>query len=131
MSGLIGIKEILVENFVLDNPDIVTLYLTKVAEDRLRFKPGTTESQKYVEQQWQDIANHPYQNADLSSLIFGFLENAAETDATARTPANKELVASMEEYVRLRGTFIAEQALAMYDAWESKYRQAGGTACSE
>lgn len=118
ISGLDGVKEILVDNFVLDNPDIVTHYLTGMAEGQ-GFRPGTPESLNYVKQQWQDIAEHPYKSAALSNLVFSFLENAAQKQPNARTPAEKKLVAAVEEYVGLRRTFIAEQALAMYDAWKA------------
>jgi hypothetical protein len=118
MSGLIGIKEVILQYFVLDHPDIITSYLTKEAQDKGGFKPGTAESQHYVEQQWQAIADHPYQSAALSSLMFGFLQTAAETDLASRTLSQRKLVASMEEYVKQRRTYIAEQALAMYDSWK-------------
>ena len=118
LSGLAGVREILLENLVFEDPDLVTAYLTKVA-DGLGHKPGTPESIKYVSQQWQEIADSPYKSAAVANLVFGFLELAAATDASARTPAEHGLVAAMEGYVRLRRTFIAEQALAMYDAWKA------------
>ena len=117
MSGLIGVKEILIQNLVFDNPDVVTLYLMEAAKD-LRLQPGTASYRAYMERQWQDIAEHPYQNSNLSNLAFGFLEIAVQTPPDARTPAEKKLVAAVEQYVSARRTFIAEQALAMYDGWK-------------
>jgi hypothetical protein len=118
LSGLAGVREILLENLLFEDPDLVTAYLTKVAEG-LGHKPGTPESIKYVSQQWQEIAASPYKSAAVANLVFGFVELAAATDPNSRTPAERALVATVEEYVKLRRTFIAEQALAMYDAWKA------------
>ena len=118
LSGLAGVREILLENLLFEDPNVVTSYLTKVAEG-LGSKPGTPESIRYVSQQWQQIANSPYQNANVANLVFGFLEQAAATDPSARNQAEQSLVNAMENYVKLRRTYIAEQALAMYDAWKA------------
>jgi len=118
LSGLAGVKEVLLENMLFQDPDFVTTYLTKVAEG-LGHKPGTPESIKYVSQQWQEIAAGPYKSAAMANLVFGTLELAAATDSGARTPAEQTLVSAVQDYVQLRRTFIAEQALAMYDAWKA------------
>ena len=118
MAGLIGLKETLLENFVFDNPDILTSSITKGLGDmgHPANAPGTWSQ---VGHQWDEIADHPYQNQNVKNLAFAFLEIAVQTAPSARTPAQKKLVASMEEYIRLRRTFIAEQTLAMYDAWKA------------
>jgi hypothetical protein len=118
LSGLAGVREILLENLLFEDPDLVTAYLTKVAEG-LGHKPGTPESIKYVSQQWQEIGASPYKSAAVANLVFGFVELAAATGPNSRTPAEHALVAAVEEYVNLRRTFVAEQALAMYDAWKA------------
>jgi hypothetical protein len=118
LSGLAGVREILLENLLFEDPDLVTAYLTKAAEG-FGHKPGTPESIKYVSQQWQEIAASPYKSAAVANLVFGFVELAAATGLSSRTPAERALVAAVEEYVKLRRTFVAEQALAMYDAWKA------------
>lgn len=118
LSGLEGVREILLENLLFEDPDLVTAYLTKAGEV-LGHKPGTPESIRYVSQQWQEIAASPYKSAAVADLVFGFVELAAATDANSRTPAERALVGGVEQYVNLRRTFVAEQALAMYDAWKA------------
>jgi hypothetical protein len=118
LSGLTGVRDILLENLLFEDPDLVTAYLTKAAEG-LGHKPGTPESIRYVSQQWQEIAASPYKSAAVANLVFGFLELAAATEPSSRTPAEQALVSAVEDYVKLRRTFVAEQALAMYDAWKA------------
>ncbi len=118
MAGLLGVKEVLFEDLIFDNWEILTAYLTEIAKEK-GYQPGTSESLQYIGQQWQEIAKAPYKSATLSNFVFAMLENAAATDEAKRTPAQKLLVGSVQEYVRLRRKFIAEQALAMYDAWSA------------
>ena len=118
MSGLAGIKDILIENMVFDHPDILTFYFTEMATG-LGYRPGTPQSVQYVAQQWQEIGDNPYKSKALSNFLFGFRRLPCENTSPSRTPAEKKLVAAVEEYVRLRRTFIAEQTLAMYDAWKT------------
>lgn len=118
MSGMLGVKDVLFENLVLDNPDILTTYLTDLGKEK-GFQPGTPQSIQYVAQQWGQIAATPYESPALASFVFKMLEHAADADAKTRTKGEELLVKSMQQYVKLRRKFVAEQALAMYDAWSA------------
>ena len=117
MNGILGVKQVLFDYFLFENPDILTAYLTEMGKE-LGFQPGTPQSTQYVTQQWEQIAAAPYKSPALSSFVFEILEDAA--NAEVRSEGEERLVKSVEQYVMLRRTFIAEQALAMYDAW-SRY----------
>ena len=51
--------------------------------------------------------------------MYGYLEQAISKDASRRTAAETAFVKGFSDYVTRRRTFIAEQALAMYDAWKA------------
>src|SRR5262249_14719520 len=89
LAGLSGVRDMLVESMILDNPDILTVSFTKVAGDR-GLKAGTPESIQYVTQQWQEIASGPFKSAAMADLMFGFLEVAAGKYAGQRTPAEQK-----------------------------------------
>jgi len=78
-----------------------------------------------VAAQWQEIARDPYKNGQVSALVYKYLEAAAVKEPAARTAAEQRLVQGFEAYIQARRTFIAQQALAMYDDWK-KFIDSGG-----
>jgi hypothetical protein len=143
LAGLDGVREILAENLVFDDPNVLTAYLAEVATER-GLAQGTPAAEQFVAAQWQDIARDPYKNAQLSALVYKYLEEAAQkeppppppgtvvipppppppgtgasTTTTVLTAAEQRLVQAFEAYVQKRRTFIAQQALAMYDDWKA------------
>jgi hypothetical protein len=118
LAGLAGVREVLGENWVFDDPNVLTLFLTGVAKER-GLAPGTPAADQFVAAQWQEIARDPFKNAQLSALVYKYLEAAALKEPAARTAAEQRLVQAFAAYVQKRRTFIAEQALAMYDDWKA------------
>ena len=71
------------------------------------------------ETRWQEIVTNPYNNDQFRAYVFVLLKEALKKEATKRTPAEKKLIESFEIYIQQRRTYLAEQALAMYDAWKA------------
>jgi hypothetical protein len=125
LAGIAGIREILAENLVFDDPDILTLFLITAATEVKGYKPGTPEATQFVAAQWQEIARDPYKNGQVSALVYKYQEAAAVKEPSARTAAEQRLVQGFEAYIQARRTFIAQQALAVYDDWK-KFVDSGG-----
>lgn len=124
LAALGGVREILAENGVFDDPNVLTAFLTAVAVER-GLTIGTPAADRFVAGQWQEIARDPSKNAQVAALVYKYLEAAAAKEPATRTAAEQRLVQSFEGYVQKRRTFIAEQALAMYLDWKA-FIDAGG-----
>jgi hypothetical protein len=119
LSGLTGVREDLLDNLLFEDPDLVTAYLTKAAEG-LGHKPGTPESIKYVSQQWQEIAALPYKSAAVAKTGV-WISGARRGNGPhfeKRRPS-RHWSRQWNGVRKAAGTFVAEQALAMYDAWKA------------
>ena len=68
---------------------------------------------------WQEIARSPYNNDTMRSYMFALLKAALKKKAEERTAGEKKLIQSFADYIQQRRTYLAEQALAMYDAWKA------------
>lgn len=118
LAGIGGVREILAENGVFDDPDVLTLFLITAAEEVKGLTLGAPEVRQFVTARWQEIGRDLYGNGQLSALVYKYLEAAAAKEPVARTAAEQRLVQGFEAYVQARRTFIAQQALAMYDDWK-------------
>ncbi len=77
---------------------------------------------------YEEIATAPERSSLLAAAVYMRLEAAVKNPAQA-TLAEKRLVASLAEAIRLYRVFIAQNALDMYDQWsEALMRQAADAA---
>src|SRR4051812_26405142 len=90
---------------------------------------ATPAAKDWVAKRWQEIARGPYNNEQFRALIFAHLKTALKKCANERTAAEQKLIQSFATYILNRRVYLAEQALAMYDAWKAyddTYRQQTG-----
>ena len=122
LSGLAGVKEVVFEKTLLVRPDALTKYLYALAQGK---GLNGSEATKWVAGQWQDIAAHPYQNATIRALMLQYVLGTAPDymypgpKPQIRTVAEQQLVRSLEGYIQSKRTYLAQQALDMYDAWKA------------
>jgi hypothetical protein len=116
LSGLAGFKARVLETNLME-PTAVTTFLHALAEAYGKQR-DSAEARAWVGEQWKQMAQGPYKNDSFRLLALGTLKAALDKDASARTPAEKALVASMEGYITNWRTYMAQQALDMYDAWK-------------
>jgi hypothetical protein len=122
-----GVKDLIWEQRVLDT-DKISAFLYDLAESQ-GHGDATPEAKDWVTKRWQEIAKGPYNNEEFRALMFTYLKGALNKCAGNRTPAERKLIRSFAEYVRARRIHIAENALAMYDAWKAyddEYRMRTG-----
>jgi hypothetical protein len=126
MAGIAGFQGIVDENLVLTTHAILTVHFEDIAKGR-GHQPGSAESKQLISQMWNELAANPAKSVPFTTLMYGFLENAITKEASSRTPAEAAFVNGFSAYVTRRRTFIAEQALAMYDAWKAAEPQLRST----
>jgi hypothetical protein len=125
LSGLAGVKEVLFEKRIFARPDALTAYLYGIAQNPKGLNKSGADATAWVKNQWADIAQHPYQNAQIRALMMQYLLDQApafmypdgKTPASP-TPAEQQLINAFQTYIQVRRTFIARQALNMYDSWK-------------
>jgi len=125
LSGLPGVAEVLTQEQVFQRPAALTTFLYGLAHVR-NFTGAQADS--WVAAQWNDIATHPYQNAQIKALMHQYLISSAPaymyasgmpgTGTADAIAAHTKLVNSFQEYMRARQTYIAQEALDMYYAWK-------------
>ena len=76
-------------------------------------------AKEWVTARWQEIAANPYNSDQFRAFIFGLMKDALKKDAASRTRGEKALIKSFALYIQQRRTYLAQQALAMYDAWKT------------
>jgi hypothetical protein len=116
LSSLEGVKDVLFERNLLLRPGDISLFLRFTADAQGLDHAKTDE---YVRSEWLKITQSPYRSATVRSLVFVYLREIVEKSPQQRTAAEKKLLASFENYIRVRRTFLAQQALNMYDAWKA------------
>jgi hypothetical protein len=112
-----GVKDLIWERRLFDGARI-TGFLYDQAE-ALGLGDATPEAKEWVKARWEEIARNPYNNDQFRAYIFILLKDALAKEAANRTGAEKNLIKSFESYIQQRHTYLAEQALAMYDAWKT------------
>ena len=116
LAYMYGVKDLIWEQKLFDGARI-TGYLYDAAKT-LGYGDATPAAKQWVTEQWQDIVKRPYNNAQFRAFVFVLLKAALKKDAASRTNADKELIHSFATYIQQRKTYLAQQALAMYDAWK-------------
>jgi hypothetical protein len=119
-----GVKEVIWEQRLLD-VDKISGFLYDMAEAR-ELGDATPAAKDWVAKRWQEIAKGPYNSEQFRAYIFAYLKTALKKCANDRTPAEQKLIQSFATYIRDRRIYLAEQGLAMYDAWKAHddaYRQ--------
>jgi hypothetical protein len=126
LSGLPGVTDVLIQEQVFQRPDALTTFLYGLAQARNFSGAAAT---RWVTAQWQDIAAHPYQNAQIKALMHQYLIGSAPsymyasgaqgTGTADALAAHTKLANSFQEYMRARRTYIAQEALDMYYAWKN------------
>jgi hypothetical protein len=122
-----GVKDLLWEQKVFDGTRI-TGFLYDAAEAK-KLGDATPEAKAWVNARWLEIAQKPYNNEQFRTFVFALLKTALKKSASDRTAAEKKLIQSFSIYIVQKRTYLAEQALAMYDAWKAyddQYRQNSG-----
>jgi hypothetical protein len=112
-----GVKDVILEQKLFDG-DQISGFLYDMAEAR-GLGDATPEAKAWVAARWQEIARNPYNNEQLRAFVFALLKTALRKNENEWTPGERKLVQSFASYVQKRRTYLAEQALAMYDAWKA------------
>lgn len=116
LFGLNGASEV-AQAVLADGRDLEALIAAMAADT----KTPLAEMRKDI---YDDIASAPQSSALLSIAVYKRIEAAVRNPAQA-TAAERRVVASLAEAIRLHRTFIAQNALDMYDQWtEALMRQA-------
>lgn len=113
LHGLAGVKEVIWEQGWLSNPALMTALLHKGAEAN-GLAADSAEARAWVKAAWQQIATAPYKSPALQGLMYGVLRNSV---GKPLTPGVQQLTQSFQSYIQSRRTFVATQALDMYDKW--------------
>jgi hypothetical protein len=108
------VKEVIWENRLFEQ-DRITSSLYFQAQSRGLDAP---EARTWVAARWKEIAARPYNSEAFRLHMFTLLQAALAKTESLRTPGDQMLIRSFEEYIVRRRTYLAEQALAMYDAWK-------------
>jgi len=112
-----GVKDVIWEQRLFDGTRL-TGFLYDQAE-ALGLGDATPAAKTWVTARWQEIAANPYNSAQFRAWIFDLLKGALKKDRTIRTRGEQELIQSFAIYIQQRRTYLAQQALAMYDAWKT------------
>ena len=112
-----GVKDVIWEQRLFDGTQI-TGYLYDLAEAK-GLGDATPAAKEWVAARWQEIARSPYNNDTMRSYMFALLKAALKKKAEERTAGEKKLIQSFAGYIQQRRTYLAEQALAMYDSWKA------------
>ena len=127
LSGLGGVKEVLFEKQIFARSNALTKYLYGVAQGA---NLSAAAASTWVAQQWADIAQHPYQNAQIRALMLQYMLDQAPSFMypdgnvpASPTLAEQQLVSSFQTYIQLRRTYVAQQGLYMYDSWKKDVDQ--------
>jgi hypothetical protein len=112
-----GVKDVILEQQLFDG-DRMSGFLYDMAEAR-GLGDATPEAKAWVAARWQEIARNPYNNEQLRTFVFALLKTALRKNENEWTPGERKLIESFASYVQRRRTYLAEQALAMYDAWKA------------
>ena len=116
LTGLAGARQVIIDANLLDARTVSAyLHAQAVANGNAHDSPA---ARAWVAQQWAEIAASPYRSNALRLIVLGALKAALNTPADARTPAQNALIAAMDQYVTGWRTYMAQQALDMYDAWK-------------
>jgi hypothetical protein len=116
LSGLAGIKEIIWENRLFEKDRITTALYAQAAS---RGITDAAQAKPWVTDQWKAIAAAPYSSEPFRLKLFALMKAGLAKDAVTRTPAEKLMIASFASYIRNEKTYVAQQGLAMYDAWKA------------
>jgi hypothetical protein len=116
LAGLRGVKEVIWENRLFEQ-DRITSSLYFQAQSRGLDKTSP-EARAWVAARWKEIAARPYNSEAFRLDMFAVLQAALAKTESLRTPGEQMLIRSFQDYIVRRRTYLAEQALAMYDAWK-------------
>jgi hypothetical protein len=117
LAYLQGIKEVIWEQKLFEG-NRITGFLYDLARSQ-DLGDATPEARAWVAARWQEIARNPYNSASLRSYAFVLLKAALNKESAERTPGEQKLIQSFASYIQQRRTYLAEQGLAMYDAWKA------------
>lgn len=126
MAGIPGVSAAIDESLAFSSHEILTFYFQEIAKGK-GYAVGSPQSKQLIAQRWSDVANDPVKSLGVTTLMYTYLELAIQKEPSSRTAAEKAFVNGFSEYVTRRRTFIAEQALAMYDAWKAAEPQLRAT----
>lgn len=117
LTYLQGVKQVIWDQELFSG-DKITGFLYDVAEAK-ELGDATPEAKAWVEAQWQEIGAKPYNSESFRAFMFAVLRTAMKKTAEARTPGEQKLIQSFQSYIQDRRIYLAEQGLAMYDAWKA------------
>ena len=117
LAYMTGVKDLIWEQRLFDGTRI-TGFLYDQAEAQGK-GDATPAAKEWVAARWQEIAANPYNSTQFRAFMFDLLKGALKKDPSSRTKGEQELIKSVAFYVQQRRTYLAEQALAMYDAWKT------------
>ncbi|HSB11673.1 MAG TPA: tectonin domain-containing protein [Blastocatellia bacterium] len=110
------------------NPAIVQLAFNDVAyvDAFLKKRAGGDAARK--QQLWDQMINTPNESPEFKALIFSTILLVAQKDPNYQTRPS-DAVSIFEDYIRKRRTYVAKDALAMYNAYLgfNAYKQNEGT----
>ena len=112
-----GVKDVIWEQGLF-NGTWITAYLYDLAEAE-GLGDATPAAKEWVTARWLEIARSPYNNDSMRSFMFALLKAALTKTAAERTAGEKKLIKSFATYIQQHRTYLAEQALAMYDSWKA------------
>jgi hypothetical protein len=116
LSGLAGVKDILFETQLFSRPSDITSFLQGEAKSK---RLTDVQMPDFVKAAWQQIAQSPYNSEAIRTIVYLYIRNAANKSPAQRSAAETKLLAAYGGYIRVHRTFLAQQALNMYDAWQS------------
>ena len=116
LAGMQGVKDVIWEQRLFDGTRI-TGYLYDLAEAK-GLGDATPAAKEWVTARWLEIARSPYNNDTMRSYMFALLKEALNKKVEERTAGEKKLIQSFAGYIQQRRTYLAEQALGMYDSWK-------------
>ena len=115
LFGLDGAVDVILA--ALQHPQDITDYLYLLA------KQGNVAPENratWVAARWAEIAATPEKSDALNSIAnLKVIEAADQLDALPGTSPSKRLALAFAQYVRDRRTFVAQDALEMYDVWKA------------
>ena len=115
LFGLDGAVDVI--RAALEHPQDITDFLYLLA------KQGNVAPENratWVAQRWAEIAAAPEKSDALNSIAnLKVIEAAAELDELPDNAPSKRLALAFAQYVRDRRTFVAQDALHMYDVWKA------------
>lgn len=117
LAYMYGVKDVIWEQRLFDGTRL-TGFLYDQAE-ALGLGDATPAAKTWVAARWQEIAANPYNSAQFRAWIFDLLKGALKKDRAIRTRGEQALIKTFALYIQQRRTYLAQQALAMYDAWKN------------